>query len=79
MACYRQYVGYFKLTFPSTAPPTYEEWAINMGIYKSTATNKPVFLQNFLVIWKAPLVKKKVSASRKFLKETVDQKIRLLF
>ena len=35
MACYtgfRQYVDYFKTSFPYTAPPTSEKWTINMGI-----------------------------------------------
>ena len=29
---YNQYVAYFKATFPYVAPPTFQEWAINMGI-----------------------------------------------
>ena len=32
VACYRQYIDYFKTSFPYSAPPTYEKWAINMGI-----------------------------------------------
>ena len=32
VACYKQYVDYFKTTFPYTASPIYKEWAINMAI-----------------------------------------------
>ena len=32
VACYRHYADYFKTIFPYAASPTYEEWAINMGI-----------------------------------------------
>ena len=32
VACYKQYVDYFKPTFLYTAPPTHKEWAINMGV-----------------------------------------------
>ena len=33
VACFKQHVDYFKITFPSyTASPTYEEWTVNMGI-----------------------------------------------
>ena len=69
MACYRQYVDYFKTTSPYTTPPT----------RKLTAIIKPVLLQSFLVIWNAPPVKKKVSISRKLLKKKTDQQMRQLF
>ena len=38
----------------------------------------PVILQSFPVIWKARLVKKKVSTSRKFLKEKFGQKNKIV-
>ena len=36
---YNQYVAYFKSTFPYVAPPTFHEWAVNMGFNTGIAGN----------------------------------------
>ena len=37
MECYRQYIEHFKSTFPYVAAPSFNQWAINLGINSDTS------------------------------------------
>ena len=76
VACYRQDVFYFEITFSYTVLPIYAEPGMNMGIQiviGSSASSFPEFPSNM-----ESATSEKVSTTRKFFKK-VGQKNMLLF